>query len=551
MKKLTKALSVLLAVLMLAGCGPKEPAGPSGSSGSSTPSGTSGSQSAGGEKKVLTIGTQYSIATLNPLKATADGDRYVLCNIYESLVEYDSAGKFVPGFAQSWENEDDRTWVFHLKDNSYWHTGNDLFQDEKVQVTANDVKTIFEMTMDEANESAQRVTVSSNLDSIQVVDDTTIKFVTKEPDAYFLSTLANVYLFPPKAIETGFDLTKFPVGSGPYKFVKYATDDEVVLEKNADFAIEPGLDEVVFKIIPDKSVLAISLQNNEIDLATTITSNDIASVLAKEDLTVVANASGWYRYMGFNFDNELFQDPDVRRAICMAIDVDSAIAATFKNDANVEIAVRAYGPIPLEFVGADEEAWKKVIAPYDPEGAKALLESKGYALNANGIYEKDGKELTFTLKTANYDPNMKFGIIVSTELKKIGINCVSQPTEWATLLSDLKTGNKDAFIMGGGSTLTGMNSLFHSVKSKGGSHALNYVNLELDAKLDQAFATMDESARAALLSEASCMAMEDCAELPLFFEYAQWGMNKRVQNFEQVPALYFSLTNSQRNVTVQ
>lgn len=551
MKKLTKALSVLLAVLMLAGCGPKEPAGPSGSSGSSTPSGTSGSQSAGGEKKVLTIGTQYSIATLNPLKATADGDRYVLCNIYESLVEYDSAGKFVPGFAQSWENEDDRTWVFHLKDNSYWHTGNDLFQDEKVQVTANDVKTIFEMTMDEANESAQRVTVSSNLDSIQVVDDTTIKFVTKEPDAYFLSTLANVYLFPPKAIETGFDLTKFPVGSGPYKFVKYATDDEVVLEKNADFAIEPGLDEVVFKIIPDKSVLAISLQNNEIDLATTITSNDIASVLAKEDLTVVANASGWYRYMGFNFDNELFQDPDVRRAICMAIDVDSAIAATFKNDANVEIAVRAYGPIPLEFVGADEEAWKKVIAPYDPEGAKALLESKGYALNANGIYEKDGKELTFTLKTANYDPNMKFGIIVSTELKKIGINCVSQPTEWATLLSDLKAGNKDAFIMGGGSTLTGMNSLFHSVKSKGGSHALNYVNLELDAKLDQAFATMDESARAALLSEASCMAMEDCAELPLFFEYAQWGMNKRVQNFEQVPALYFSLTNSQRNVTVQ
>ena len=546
MKKRTKVLAALMAVCMLAGCGPKSPAT---SSGTSNPASSSGQPAQ--TEKILTIGTQYSIATLNPLKATADGDRYVLCNIYESLVEYDSAGKFVPGLAESWENEDDYTWVFHLKDDSYWQTGNELFQDEKVQVTANDVKTIFEMTMDEANESAQRVAVSSNLASIEVVDDTTIKFVTETPDAYYLSTLANVYLFPPKAIETGYDLTKFPVGSGPYKFVKYATDDEVVLEKNADFAIEPGLDQVIFKIIPDKSVLAISLQNNEIDLATTIVSNDIAPVLAKEDLTVVANASGWYRYMGFNFDNELFQDPDVRRAICMAIDVDSAIAATFRNDANVDIAVRAYGPIPLEFVGADEEAWKKVAPAYDPEGAKAILESKGYALNANGIYEKDGKELTFSLKTANYDPNMKFGIIVSTELKKIGINCVSQPTEWATLLSDLKAGDKDAFIMGGGSTLTGMNSLFHSVKSKGGSHALNYVNLELDAKLDQAFATMDESTRAALLSEASCMAVEDCAELPLFFEYAQWGMNKRVLDFEQVPALYFSLTNSQRNVTVK
>ena len=195
--------------------------------------------------------------------------------------------------------------------------------------------------------------------------------------------------------------------------------------------------------------------------------------------------------------------------------------------------------------------WKRVAAPYDPEGAKALIESKGFKLNANGIYEKDGKELTFSLKSANYDPNMKFGIIVATQLKAIGVNCVSEPTEWATLLADLKASNKDAFIMGGGSTLTGMNSLFHSVKSKGQSHGLNYVNLELDAKLDEAFATMDEAARAALLTEASCMAVEDCAELPLFFEYAQWGMNKRVKDFEQVPALYFSLTNGQRNVTVE
>lgn len=546
MKKLAKTLSLLLAVCMLASCSSKAPAGSAGSAGSSA---SAGSQSSG--EKVLTIGTQYSIATLDPLKSTADGDRYVLCNIYESLVEYDSAGKFVPGLAKSWENEDDCTWVLHLKDDSYWHTGNDLFQDEKVQVTANDVKTIFEMTMDEANGSAQRVAVSSNLDSIEVVDDTTIKFITKAPDAYFLSTLANVYLFPPKAIEEGYDLAQFPVGSGPYKFVKYATDDEVVLEKNADFAIEPGLDEVVFKIIPDKSVLAISLQNNEIDLATTVMANDIAAVLENENLSVVANASGWYRYLGFNHENELFQDKDLRKAICMAIDVDSAIAATFKNDANVEISKRAYGPIPLEFVGADEEAWKQVAVPYDPEGAKAIIESKGYTLNANGFYEKDGKELGFSLKTANYDPNMKFGIIVSTQLKSIGINCVSEPIEWATLLSDLKSGNKEAFIMGGGSTLTGMNSLFHSVKSKGGSHSLNYVNPELDAKLDEAFATMDEAARAKLLTEASCMAVEDCAELPLFFEYAQWGMNNRVKDFDLVPALYFSLTNVQRNVTVE
>ena len=545
--KFVKVMSFLLAATMVfAGCGNSETS--QSENGSEAPGSQAEGSSADG--KVLTIGTQYTIATLNPVKSTADGDRYVLSNIYESLVEYDSAGKFVPGFAKTWENEDDNTWVFHLKEDSYWHTGNDLFKDEKVKLTANDVKAVFDFIADEKNESTKRSSLD-NIASIEVVDDATIKFVTTTPDAYFLSTLANVYLFPVKAFESNYDLTKSPVGSGPYKFESYETDDKVVLVKNEDFAIEPGLDKVIFKIIPDKSVLAIALANHEIDIATTVMPNDISKVLAKDDLKVVSNPSGWYRYIGFNEEFELFKDPEMRKAISMAIDIDSAIEAVFKNDAGIQIAKRAYGPVPLEFVGANEEAWKEAIVPYDPEGAKKIIESKGYKMGANGFYEKDGKELGFTLKTANYDPNMKFGIIVSTSLKQIGVNCVSQPMEWATFLSDLKSGNKEAFIMGGGSGLTGLYSLFHSEKSKGGSHCVNYVNPEFDKLVEEAYATIDEAKRAELITEATVMTIEDNVHLGAFFEYAQWGMNKRVVDFEQVPALYFSLTNSQRNVTVK
>lgn len=547
-KKSITMLAVACVFLMaLSGCSPKQPDAQGESK-------TEGKISAEGEpagEKLLTVGTPYTVATFIPWKSTTDGDRYILSNVYESLIEYDSIGDFIPGLAESWENEDALTWVFHIRDNSYWQTGNDLFKDEKVKVTANDIKAAFDFYMDEKNESVRRSSLTSLIDKIEVTDDKTIKFITKKPEGLLLSALSNVYIFPTKAVEEDFDLSKTPVGSGPYKFEKYNTDDQVVIVKNEDYFIEPGLDKVVFKIIPDKAVSAISLQNKEIDLAMSLLSTDLEAISSKDNLKLLANPLGWYRYVGFNVEDSLFADKDMRKAITMAVDVDSAVKAIFMNNAGIKLGVRAYGPIPLEIPGADEATWKAAGTAYDPEGAKALIESKGYTMGSDGFYEKDGKQLGFTLKTVNTDPNMKFGVIVSTELKKIGINCISQPTEFATLTSDIKSSNVQAFVMGGGSTLDGMNMLFHSEKSKGTSHRTNYVNTELDAKLDSAFASLDVKERGKLLTEASVMAIQDYVHIDGYFEYVQVGMNNRVKDFEQLPVLWPSLTNIKRNVTVE
>lgn len=545
----TKLMMAALSLMMaLTACSPGKPADTKTESKSEAEAiaekGTDGG-------KALTVGTTYTVSTFIPWKSTTDGDRYILSNVYESLIEYDTMGNFIPGLAESWENVDDLTWVFHLRDNSYWQTGNDLFKDEKIKVTAEDIKKVFEWTMDESNEAVRCSSIKNVIDRIEAVDEKTLKFVTKKPEALLLSPLSNIYIFPMRAVEQDFDLSATPIGSGPYKFVKYNTDDQIVLEKNADYYIQPGLDQVIFKIIPDKAVGAIALQNHEIDIAVSLLSTDLETIAAKDDLLILPNPSGWYRYMGFNVNDPLFADQDMRKAISMAVDVDSAVQAMFRNNADIKLGVRAYGPIPLEFDGADEAAWKAAGASYDPEGAKQLIESMGYTMGSGGFYGKDGKELGFTLKTVNTDPNMKFGVIVSTELKKIGINCVSQPTEFATLTSDIKSSNVQAFVMGGGSTADGLNMLFHSEKSLGTSHRTNYVNRELDAKLDEAFMTLDREKRASLLTEASCMAMEDCIHISGYFEYVQIGMNKRVKDFESLPVLWPSLTNSTRNVTVE
>lgn len=86
-------------------------------------------------EKVLTIGTPYTLDTFLPWQFTSDGDRYVISNIYECLFEYD-ANTCIPGLAESYTNPDDCTWDVKIRDNAYWQTGNDLFGDEKVPVTA-------------------------------------------------------------------------------------------------------------------------------------------------------------------------------------------------------------------------------------------------------------------------------------------------------------------------------------------------------------------------------------------------------------------------------
>ena len=155
--------------------------------------------------KTITIGTPYTIDTFLPWDFTSDGDRYVISNVYECLFEYD-ANTCIPVLAESYTNPDDCTWDVKIRENAYWHTGNKLFGDEKVQIKAEDVKWVMDWTMDPANGSKQQTNLSSVVSSVEVLDDFTLRFTTPEPKALFLFTLSRVMIFPKKAIDEGFDL---------------------------------------------------------------------------------------------------------------------------------------------------------------------------------------------------------------------------------------------------------------------------------------------------------------------------------------------------------
>jgi peptide/nickel transport system substrate-binding protein len=510
-------------------------------------------QTAGGQvvkdANELVIGTYMPVTTLVPWKTTSDGDGYILRQIYHTLVEMDQNSNFVPSMAEEWEcSEDGLTWTVKIREDLYWQTGNGLF-DEKVNVTAEDVKFSYDYYLDPANGSVRYTELSNTLKEIKVVDDYTVQFVTNDIDVLWEYKMYQNYIIPKKAVDENWDFENKPVGSGAYKFVEHVIDSQVVLERNDEYFKEPALDKIIFKIISDKSVSSIALQNQEIDIALSMLPTEVGNIANKDYLELRPSEIGSYRWIGFNCKNELFTDPELRKALSMAVDMDSAVEAIFKNDAGVTLAKRAYGPISYERPGGNEARFKEACVTYDPKKAEELLDSLGWTKGSDGIRAKDGKKLSFTLQVGNNDSNReKLAVIVSSQLKAVGVDCTAQTVEWGTHTDDIKNGNVQMYILGGYSNLDGPYRLMHTSETSMSPNC-GYSNSEVDALMDEAWRTIDVEKRSELQTQAAEIFISEAPHIFCYFEYTQTGVSKAVQDFEQA-SVYRSLCNEFRNVGV-
>jgi peptide/nickel transport system substrate-binding protein len=357
------------------------------------------------------------------------------------------------------------------------------------------------------------------------------------------------YIIPRRAIEKNWDLGKFPVGSGAYKFKEYVTDTSVTLVKNDDFWKKPALDKIVYKFITDKSVSAMALQNKEIDIALAILPTELENIVNKDYLVLAPSAIGSLRWIGFNCKLDIFSDPKVRRALAMAVNMDGAIAAIFKNNVGAKLAVRAYGCISYERPGGDLESNKAVTPQYNPKEAMKILDELGWKRGRDGIREKDGKKLSFILQVGNNDANReKLSVIVATQLKAIGVDCTARTAEWATHTSDIAKGNVQMYILGGYGNLDGGKRLMETNPNRFSPNC-GYSNPEVDKLIKEAFRTLDYDKRCDLLRRADNIFSSECPHLGGYFEYSQMAYNKRVTDFGYA-TVYQALCSPMRNVGV-
>ena len=291
-------------------------------------------------------------------------------SLYNSLVWIDDEGELVPALATSWDISDDGTeYVFHLRDDVTFHNGEPF--------TAESVVATWETGMDPSNDYAN---VFEEADSVEVIDDYTVRITTPEPNAAFLTRLATFWgMVPPDYIRAvGIDdFARDPVGTGPFMFVSRSPGDRVVMEANPDYWEEglPKVAELVYRVIPDSSTRLAAVQTGEIDIANRLTADQAGTLEGAANVDVVTYLNDRVYYVGFKNigagEGTPIEDRLVRQALNYATNRPGIVSAIFAGHAN-EIA----GFVVEGNLGYDPELMQPY--PYDVERAQELLAEAGY-----------------------------------------------------------------------------------------------------------------------------------------------------------------------------
>src|SRR5207249_5691152 len=222
-----------------------------------------------------------------------------------------------------------------------------------------------------------------------------------------------------------------PVGSGPFKFVRYIQDGEVVIERNDDyFGAKPNVKIVTFKIIPEAIVRALELRKGSVDLVagTNVMPPDMDEVFRHDDNFSVLTATGTnYQYLAFNLQDPLFKDIRVRQAIAYAIDREKIIKYALRGEAHL-----ATGVIPPNNWSSEPDV---KTFPFDPAKARQLLQEAGHP------------GLRFTFKCSTDDTTRLIAAVLQQQLKESGINMEIRTSEFATFFSDVQKGDFQAFSL--------------------------------------------------------------------------------------------------------
>ena len=328
--------------------------------------------------------------------------------VFDTLLQITPEG-FVPRLAEKWEAVEDG-WIFYLRKGVVFHDGTP-FNAEAVKFNAD--RLVFGNNRQSSKWRA--------VESTEIIDEYTVKFVTKGPPSYQL--LGNLVhgaagaMQSPKAVEAG----EFPVGTGPFIFVEWIQGEKIIMEKNPDYWMEgkPYIDRVEVQVIPDPATRVLKLEAGEVDFIVRVPPADASRIKQKPNLVVYNPPSPGWRYIGLSTLYEPFQDKRVRQALNYAIDR-KAIAEKLL----LGIALPLTSPI-------GSAMWSHIDLPgyeYNPEKAKELLADAGYA---------DGFDVTMIASEGMNTASQIVAEAVQAYLKQVGINMEVRMLEYGVLLDNM------------------------------------------------------------------------------------------------------------------
>jgi peptide/nickel transport system substrate-binding protein len=485
---------------------------------------------------VLAVGQIAEPKSLDPAAVTAVNDFRILVNLYDGLVRFqDGSLEVEPALAESWEISDDGTvYTFTLREGVTFHDGTPL--------NAEAVKFHFERMLDEEHpyHDTGPFPLSfffSAIETVEAVDDRTVRFTLGEPYAPFLSNLAyptGLIVSPTAVAEHGSDFGRNPVGTGAFRFESWDANTAVVVTRNEEYWDgAPPLEAVIFRPITDANTRVAEMLSGGIDVMVEVPPDALGQFAESEDFQVYEQAGPHLWFLILNTKEPPFDDVRVRQAVNYAIDKEALVENVLQGTAEV-----AAGPIPPAFAWAYNEELEPY--PHDPERARELLAEAGVEDATLTFYVTEGG-------SGMLDP-VPMGTAIQADLEEVGLDVEIETYEWNTFLAQVNPGLEGkadmaqmAWMTNDPDTLPYLALRTEAMPENGGFNSGYYSNPEVDALLEQARTATDQDERARLYKEMQAIVQEDA---PWVF-VANWKQNAvtsdAVDDFDLQPSFFLLL----------
>jgi peptide/nickel transport system substrate-binding protein len=456
----------------------------------------------------VTFGLEGDVRGLEPALAYDFTANPVVCNISEGLMMFTPDGGLEPLIAESFEQPDELTYIYILRDGVVFSDGS--------PVTIDDVVVSIARVRDPEVAGPLAWMYDVPEASVERTDDKTITITLATPSALFRYVTATTagHVIPAAAIEEfGLDLLRNPVGTGPYQLVNWAAGTEIVLEKNPNYWQEgkPYFDRFVYKIVEEGTTRVTGLKNDELNMIASVPPDQVEAVMSFENVNFQQVVGYTINMMALRNDQPPFDDINIRKAVCYATPLQS-IMENIVGSTGIQSRNTA---VPPNMPGSASEDLEPI--PYDLDKAKELMaassmpngfSTKLHVIAPNDVYVPEAIAIQEALREINIDVEIvQYAFADFQTLQQAGDYEGIMNFQWGADFPDAAGNLLPLFLS---TSVPPQNNHFH------------YNNPEVDRLLNESESELDQEVRLGMLREVQKLVSED--QPAIFLEHFKWPL---------------------------
>lgn len=465
----------------------------------------------------ITFAVGWEPVSFYPLRGLDSASYYAQGLVYQGLLGYDRQTRIIPMLAESWNISPDRLqYRFKLRPGVKFSDGSLL--------TMADVLASIKLAIAPGSPYHGDY---QDIQTVECISDQELLLILSHPSAPMASRLVELRILPARFLnmpDKGKQyLSRHPVGTGPFLLTAWESGSELVFQPNKHYwGKQPAYERLVWKIVPDHSLLAMALKKGEVDVAQ-CQARDWSAFLANSRSLALERFPGSRTvYLGLNLAKPPFNRPEMRRALSMVVNRRVLIDGLYSGYASE--AANDFAPSGW--------AYDKRICPslYNPKEAAQLLEQAGFRHDRTGWLDSAGKRLAFGILTLpDYED---LALSIASDLHKFGIPAVVQLVEYSTLRQQyLKRHQFQSVVW---SRSVGPDPECYLVwHSKGSLNLYGYADERLDSLLEDGRRVNDAARRKDIYSEIQKLLARDVPSVFLFHPDLLLVHSNRVHGVKQ------------------